>query len=33
MSFGFVFHNDVNTDFAEAYKWYEDQQEGLGKIF
>lgn len=27
------FHEDVATDYLEAYTWYEDAREGLGERF
>jgi mRNA-degrading endonuclease RelE of RelBE toxin-antitoxin system len=33
MSFACVFHPAIQTDYNEAYEWYESQKEGLGERF
>ncbi len=33
MDYSVVFHADTATDYNEGYKWYEDQQTGLGEKF
>lgn len=33
MNYKLDFHVDVESDYFEAYKWYEDAKEGLGERF
>jgi mRNA-degrading endonuclease RelE of RelBE toxin-antitoxin system len=33
MSYRYIFHAGVKTDYDEAYDWYELEQEGLGEKF
>jgi plasmid stabilization system protein ParE len=33
MSYRLDFHKDVESDFQEAYTWYENAKEGLGERF
>ena len=33
MSFDYKLHSEAVTEYADAYKWYELQQKGLGEKF
>jgi hypothetical protein len=33
MKYEIVFHPEATQEYAEAYKWYEERQEGLGERF
>jgi len=33
MSYSYSFREEATREFAEAYIWYEEQKEGLGKTF
>jgi mRNA-degrading endonuclease RelE of RelBE toxin-antitoxin system len=33
MSYRYIFHSDIEKDYADAYNWYEKQKVGLGERF
>ena len=33
MNYTLDFHEDVESDYQEAYTWYENAKEGLGERF
>jgi plasmid stabilization system protein ParE len=33
MSYSFILKREASIEFADAFVWYEEQQEGLGELF